>query len=350
VLDHSLHSLGGGVAALLSILWATPSAAFQRREAEIIAEKGRPPSHPPLTSAFVTSFTSDLPPGRPISCFTYGVPCVASPDLAKYSRGLIISTVHNYDIVPTLSIGVLRDLKTMAMGFYAETGVAEEIVGRVVGLCQRRFMARRAARKSEPPTPSLPGAEEEEERITPESLTDPSEESRLVPLTDRELQVGKSSNKALEPSYTDPSLLGPDMADDVELSDWLWSLRKTIRASSDNEKLYPPGTFLFFSLFSTVGADSAIIQVLSMSSRTIQSSSRANRTMANTLEEKEDEFSSEQSMMSNVVSQNPSSVVAVSHISSATRIIADVLLLAVLSDHSPKSYETNCDLLAAAAM
>lgn len=83
--------------------------------------------------------------------------------------------------------------------------------------------------------------------MTPESLTDPSEESRLVPLTDRELQVGKSSNKALEPSYTDPSLLGPDMADDVELSDWLWSLRKTIRASSDNEKLYPPGEFFLSS-------------------------------------------------------------------------------------------------------
>ena len=84
----------------------------------------------------MTAFSSGLPPGRPISCYTYGVPCVASPDLAKYSRGLIISTVHNYDIVPTLSIGVLRDLKTMAMGFYAETGVAEEIIGRVVGLCQ----------------------------------------------------------------------------------------------------------------------------------------------------------------------------------------------------------------------
>lgn len=135
----------------------------------------------------------------------------------------------------------------MAMGFYAETGVAEEIVGRVVGLCQRRFMARRATRKTGPTIPSLPGAVEDEDRLTPESLTDPSEESRLVPLTDRELQVGKSSNKALEPSYTDPSLLGPDMADDVELSDWLWSLRKTIRASSDNEKLYPPGEFLLSS-------------------------------------------------------------------------------------------------------
>lgn len=248
----SSASLGGGVAALLSILWSTPSAAYERQEAEIVAEKRRPPSHPPLLSPFVTAFSSGLPPGRPISCYTYGVPCVASPDLAKYSRGLIISTVHNYDIVPTLSIGVLRDLKTMAMGFYAETGVAEEIIGRVVGLCQRRFIARRT---SAPPSALPPSAcprknsnnhdnhdHDDPDRMTPEALTDPPEESRLVPLTDRELRVGKSENKALEPTYRDPSLLAPDMADDAELSDWLWSLRKTIRASSDNEKLYPPGT------------------------------------------------------------------------------------------------------------
>jgi hypothetical protein len=145
----------------------------------------------------------------------------------------------------------------MAMGFYAETGVAEEIIGRVVGLCQRRFIARRATKNNF--APSLPGAPtDDEDRMTPEALTDPSEESRLVPLTDRELQVGKSSNKAVQPSYTDPALLGSDMADDKELSDWLWSLRKTIRASSDNEKLYPPGESPF--LLSLIRVNFELIQ------------------------------------------------------------------------------------------
>ncbi|GAA5976822.1 hypothetical protein JCM5350_007258 [Sporobolomyces pararoseus] len=307
------HSLGGGVAALLSILWSTPSAAFKRQEAEIVSEQRQPPSHPPLLSPFVTAFSSGLPPGRPISCYTYGVPCVASPDLSKYSQGLIISTVHNYDIVPTLSIGVLRDLKTMAMGFYAETGVAEEIIGRVVGLCQRRFIARRATKKPTT-TNTLPASlkDHEEYGMTPEALTDPSEESRLVPLTDRELEKGKSSNKALEPSYTDPSLLGPDMADDAELSDWLWSLRKTIRASSDNEKLYPPGTVYVVENYT--------VFISSESGEGNYSRREGRRVLLRAVDDVERRFSE------------------------------PVFSRSMLSDHSPKSYETNCDLLAAAVL
>ncbi|GAA5954882.1 hypothetical protein JCM3765_007801 [Sporobolomyces pararoseus] len=308
------HSLGGGVAALLSILWSTPSDAYKRQEAEIISEKRRPPPHPPLLSPFVTAFSSGLPPGRSISCYTYGVPCVASADLSKYSQGLIISTVHNYDIVPTLSIGVLRDLKTMAMGFYAETGVAEEIIGRVVGLCQRRFIARRATKKpttsTNPTPPSL--TDHEEGIMTPEALTDPSEESRLVPLTDRELQKGKSSNKALEPSYTDPSLLGPDMADDAELSDWLWSLRKTIRASSDNEKLYPPGTVYVVENYT--------VFISSESGEGNYSRREGRRVLLRAVDDVERRFSE------------------------------PIFSRSMLSDHSPKSYETNCDLLAAAVL
>lgn len=221
---------------------------------------GRRVVHPSISTSFVTSFSSDLPPGRPISCFTYGVPCVASLDLVKYCHGLVVSTVHNYDIVPTLSLGVLRDFKSMAMGFYAEQGVCEEIVGRVIGLCQRRFMAKRAARKAAATAAAAAGKTADfaatsststltasissliEDADGPDSLTGPAEESRLVPFTVDELTAGRGSNKALEPAYQDPSLLGTDLvADDIELSNWLWSLRTTIRASSDNEKLFPPG-------------------------------------------------------------------------------------------------------------
>lgn len=232
-------------------MWSTPSAAFERYAEAAEEQSGSRIVRPPLSTPFVTSASSGLPPGRPISCYTYGVPCVASLDLGAYCHGLVVSTVHNYDLVPTLSLGVLRDFKAMAMGFYAEQGVCEEIVGRVIGLCQRRFMARRAARKaagssSSSPAPAPaphPGASEDSsESCGPESLTDPAEESRLVPLSNDEISAGRGSNKALEPAYQDPGLLGHDLvADDLELSNWLWSLRTTIRASSDSEKLYPPG-------------------------------------------------------------------------------------------------------------
>ncbi|GAA5944013.1 hypothetical protein JCM3775_006809 [Rhodotorula graminis] len=314
------HSLGGGVASLLSILWSTPSAAFERYAEAVEEQSGRHIVHPPLSTPFVTSASSGLPPGRPISCYTYGVPCVASVDLGAYCHGLVISTVHNYDLVPTLSLGVLRDFKAMAMGFYAEQGVSEEIVGRVIGLCQRRFMARRAARKagsssSAPARAPFPGASNDDlESCGPESLTDPAEESRLVPLSNDEISAGRGSNKALEPAYQDPGLLGHDLvADDLELSNWLWSLRTTIRASSDNEKLYPPGSVYVI--------ESYTVFISGESSSSGQYSRReGRRVLLRAVDDVERRFSE------------------------------PIFSRTMLSDHSPREYEVNADYLASAVV
>ncbi|GAA6001778.1 lipase family protein [Rhodotorula paludigena] len=326
------HSLGGGVASLLSILWSTPAANFEREAADKTRSTGRRVVHPSISTSFVTSFSSDLPPGRPISCFTYGVPCVASLDLVKYCHGLVVSTVHNYDIVPTLSLGVLRDFKSMAMGFYAEQGVCEEIVGRVIGLCQRRFMAKRAARKAAATAAAAAGKTADfaatsststltasisspiEDADGPDSLTGPAEESRLVPFTVDELTAGRGSNKALEPAYQDPSLLGTDLvADDIELSNWLWSLRTTIRASSDNEKLFPPGNVYVVENYT--------VFVSSESSSTGKYSRReGRRVLLRAVDDVERRFSE------------------------------PVFSRSMLSDHSPANYELNCDYLASAVV
>ncbi|BGP05603.1 hypothetical protein JCM10049v2_001409 [Rhodotorula toruloides] len=311
------HSLGGGVASLLSLLWSSRSSTFAEHARSIEQHTGHSIAHPPISTPFVTSFSSGLPPGRPISCYTYGVPCVASPDLVAYCRGLVTSTIHNYDIVPTLSLGVLRDFKSMAMGFYAEQGVCEEIVGRVIGLCQKRFMARRAAKKDEtgsPYRPSSPSTGDDDRDVTPESLTDPSDESRLVPLTDAELTAGRGRNKALEPTYRDPSLLGTDLvAGDSELSDWLWSLRTTIRAGSDSEKLYPPGNVYVVENYT--------VFISGESSATGKYSRReGRRVLLRAVDDVERRFSE------------------------------PVFSRSMLSDHSPAAYENNCDLLAAAVV
>ena len=233
-----IDSLGGGVAALLSILWSTPSLAFQE-QASFRQSIGRGVKYPTIATTFVTSFSSGLPPGRPISCFSYGPPCVASPDLVRYCQGLVTSTIHNYDIVPTLSLGVLQDLKNMATGLNSEGGTAEEIVGRVIGLYQRRFLANRNAKKA-PSSSSSAVPSESDENVG--SLTEISNEAREVGLSDLEFENGKGNNRALDPAYRDPSLLGPELSEDTELNDWLWSLVKTMRAGNDNEKLFPPGT------------------------------------------------------------------------------------------------------------
>jgi len=116
------HSLGGGVAAAFAILNSDPSSSFKQENTDH-AET--------ITTPFVTSVASGLPPGRPIHAYAYGPPAFASPDLARYAEGLITSVVLNKDVVPCLSLGVLRDLKNIALTLHEEDKVAEEIIGRV---------------------------------------------------------------------------------------------------------------------------------------------------------------------------------------------------------------------------
>ena len=121
------HSLGGGVAALLAIVSSTTTDTFLKQN----ATQSKPVTHPPISTAFVTSFGCGLPAGRPIHAYAFGPPAITSPDLARYTEGLITSVVQNSDVVPCLSLGVLRDLKNVAVTLFEEGNVAEEIVGRV---------------------------------------------------------------------------------------------------------------------------------------------------------------------------------------------------------------------------
>ncbi|ORY92267.1 hypothetical protein BCR43DRAFT_518250 [Syncephalastrum racemosum] len=106
------HSLGGGVASLVGVLWSERTA------------DGR----------FVLSQSSGLPAGRPIHCFVYGPPCVMSLELSTYcGSGLVTSVVHGYDIVSCLSLGLLKDFKNVAVSLHEESHVAEEILNRVLG-------------------------------------------------------------------------------------------------------------------------------------------------------------------------------------------------------------------------
>ncbi|PWN30634.1 alpha/beta-hydrolase, partial [Jaminaea rosea] len=114
------HSLGGGVAALLAMQWATPSE----------------------TTAFVTSVSSGLPAGRPIHSFTYGPAAVTDADLSASLRGLVTSMVHGNDVVPCFSLGLVRDMRDIGVVLEQATGEgATEILGRTIGLYQRRRKA-----------------------------------------------------------------------------------------------------------------------------------------------------------------------------------------------------------------
>nr|XP_031860024.1 uncharacterized protein CI109_004632 [Kwoniella shandongensis]KAA5527096.1 hypothetical protein CI109_004632 [Kwoniella shandongensis] len=197
------HSLGGGVAALLSILCSMPANAFLEEN----LSRPRPVAHPRLTTPFVTNFTSGLPPGRPIHCYAYGPPAVASPDLARYTQGLITSVIQDVDVVPTLSLGGMKDFKNVALTLSEEGNVAEEIVGRVIGIYKRKFEFQKDGQ-----SPSSGGA------------------------------GGGGMNM--------------DMPTDEEvLSDWMVSLIKTMRADMDNDKLLPPGMVYIMEHFDVFVTD-----------------------------------------------------------------------------------------------
>ncbi|RKP09694.1 hypothetical protein THASP1DRAFT_13942 [Thamnocephalis sphaerospora] len=96
------HSLGGGVAALLSLFWSEPES----------------------------DHNGPLPAGRPIRCFAYASPCVADSNLRKYAHGLVTTVVHGHDVVPALSLGVLHDFKAISVSLYAEHRLTEDIIAR----------------------------------------------------------------------------------------------------------------------------------------------------------------------------------------------------------------------------
>lgn len=111
-------------------------------------------------------------------------------------------------------------------------------MGRVVGLYQRKFMANRNKKSAPLSTPTDPAS------VSSDSTDhDMYREEFDVDFSSAERQSGRGTNRARDPDYIDPSLLGQELNSDADgpLNDWLWSLVKTMRAGNDNDKLYPPG-------------------------------------------------------------------------------------------------------------
>ncbi|ORX51771.1 alpha/beta-hydrolase [Piromyces finnis] len=102
------HSLGGGVASMLGLLWIDPNKPY------------------------VTSVESKLPPNRPLHVYSYGTPSCMQEELATICRTFVTSVVNHYDIIPRLSIGILTDLRNCADELLDEKnhGLAEEIFSR----------------------------------------------------------------------------------------------------------------------------------------------------------------------------------------------------------------------------
>jgi hypothetical protein len=104
------HSLGGGVASLLSVLWSKKVAS----------------------NLFLTSEESGLPPNRHIHCYTYGA--MGTFDLdggVQYTQGLVTSIVYNMDCIPYISLGLIRDFKNISDSLSYEPKLVRTILKRV---------------------------------------------------------------------------------------------------------------------------------------------------------------------------------------------------------------------------
>lgn len=145
--------------------------------------------------------------------------------------------VEGNDIVPSLSLGTLRDFRNVALTLGDEGNVAEEIVGRVVGIYQRRLRDKYGSallngsssnpiRNTKQP-PSLKSLQDAEQAEKPEII-----------ISKEELNGGRSRNYAQDQDYTDstlkPGRLEENLKEDEDeqkmLDDWFFSLIKSKRS------------------------------------------------------------------------------------------------------------------------
>lgn len=133
------HSLGGAVAALLAILLAEPNpdmttSTQSSQSTAFIAATHHTRNPLLLTSDFSQQNTTPhspqltLPSNRPIHAYAYGPPSTLSPALRAATRSLITTIIHNQDLVPYLSLGVLHDLQAVALAFKTDTTGAKSAV------------------------------------------------------------------------------------------------------------------------------------------------------------------------------------------------------------------------------
>ncbi|KAK4051312.1 hypothetical protein OIO90_004793 [Microbotryomycetes sp. JL221] len=263
---------------------------------------------------------------RPIKCYSYGTPSVASLDLQRYCRGLVISTIHNNDVVPTLSLGLLRDLKTSALILHEDRhrDTTQDIIGHVIGLWQSKAARDRqsvlsscsspALTRTAPslPLPPLASNTFKAARNGINSLYETPESARQVALSHAELVAGRGSNKAAVAGYRDPALMESEMADEIVVNDYLWSVMRTLRASNDNDKLYPPGDAYIVENYT--------VFVSSESNKTQYSRREGKRILLRAVDDPVKRFSE------------------------------PVFGKSLFTDHSPSEYESNLDLLSKAVL
>jgi pimeloyl-ACP methyl ester carboxylesterase len=181
------HSLGGAVASVLAILLSEPSSIQASGAMFVTAPSLKLISHPNHQTSPSPAPPVTLPAGRPIHVYAYGTPATLSSPLRLATRGLITTIVNSADIVPSLSLGMLHDFRSVALSLKTDTtgainALKTRVWQRITHALQNVFYVERG-----PPPPEHIG--------------------------------------------------GDGLGEDT----WAWSALKTLRAGMHHQKLVPPG-------------------------------------------------------------------------------------------------------------
>lgn len=220
------HSLGGGVASLLTLLWSQPL---------FTEEQPIPPTPGSVKGSlrqFVTVDKFGLVSKRPIHCFSFGSPCSTNETLSVYCRGLVTSVANANDLISLLSIGSCVDILNMSAVLDRERGVAENVV--------RRFVKEKSAKIGKKLNPF----DFDFSKLRIYANEDSDEEEEVIDVAEETTGYWwsrKTEYRNVSSPTEHQSKRQKKEDDQRHLDDWHWSLVKTLRANMDSEKLYPPG-------------------------------------------------------------------------------------------------------------
>eukprot|EP00158_Paraphelidium_tribonemae_P006472 Partr_v1_DN27834_c0_g1_i2_m22652 putative Lipase (class 3) len=199
------HSLGGGVASLIGLLWSNLGLE-NSRQSEL--------------PSFWTSRESGLPSFRPLHVYVFGSPCVMSAELSYAVRGLVTSLVHGYDFIARLSLGGVRDLKRIAWILAGDnTPASDEIINQALSDFQNASDKKQKAEIQCAKAGTI--------------------------LYDRDATNTEQFDSALCQNKEDTVLPPATPAKD---KDWFWSIHTALLASSSSDKHYPPGDVYWMHL------------------------------------------------------------------------------------------------------
>ncbi|KAG0247752.1 hypothetical protein BG011_000983 [Mortierella polycephala] len=103
------HSLGAGIASVLSMLWADPATGLTPETPQFSSSNnGRSASLAAIGRT--TTEDSSLPAGRRVRCYAYGTPKVMCPRMSKRAIKLVTSISYGDDVVGRLSLGSVRNI------------------------------------------------------------------------------------------------------------------------------------------------------------------------------------------------------------------------------------------------